>query len=162
MSLLLPRGAGVIRTTFPPRAYPLRRTRRRGLSRIRYQPLDVLWGKVIRARDPICVFQFVCKGHRAREAAHLVADRNRWSVRWEMDNGVGSCFLCHRWADQHKTERAEFALKRLGPERYTRLLVRSQLTEKQAGVDRTAVKAYLTQRLKDLYGSAGESAPPRP
>jgi len=130
-------------------ARTVRTQRTRGLTRIRYGPIDRLFSRVVRARDKTCQFKFLCRGAPVREAAHLIK-RNRWSVRWDEDCAVGSCWQCHRFADEHRTELEAFAMKHLGAERYSRLLVRSSLTEKAAGVDRAAVKAYLKRRLMEL------------
>lgn len=138
-----PRGsATVIRT----RRTPLRG--KRSIFTTTLDPLDRLWAKVIRLRDPICQFQFVCRGDRTKDAAHLIGRRKR-SVRYELECGVGSCWACHRWADRHETERSEWARKNLGAERWNRLLVRAQLTAKQAGVDREGVRVVLKARLAE-------------
>lgn len=118
-------------------------------ARTKRDPLDVLWSKVIRTRDPICRLQFRCRGDRTKEAAHIFG-RVKGGTKYDLDNGLGACWACHDWADKHKTELEARALELLGAERYTRILVRSNLTAREAGVDRVAVRLYLKQQIKEV------------
>lgn len=123
-------------------------------ANVKFGTEDRLWSKVIRLRDPICRLQFLCRGSRTVEAAHIFKRQHR-SIRWDEDNGVGACWACHHWAEEHKTELEERARKLLGPERFNRLLVRKQLTMQQAGIEPLVEREKLKRRLKELEADRG-------
>ena len=112
--------------------------------------LDDLWARCVKERDRYACQRCGRSGRgRGMQAAHVFS-RVKRSVRWDLDCGVTLDTGCHFWGHTHPLLFNQWAQKHLGPERYTRLLVRSQLTEKAAGVDRVAVKAYLRRRLMEL------------
>jgi len=110
--------------------------------------LDRLWSKVIRNRD-----KFTCqvcgRSDRRVEAAHCFG-RGRRSVRYDLDNGATMCGgpnnrVCHRWMDEHDTEKKYWFCKRLGLERFRALDERQKVLKK---VDHEAVKQFLKAELE--------------
>jgi len=141
-----------MRTSLQRRRSPLRKGsifERR--SRIKRTVEDDLFSKYIRLRDPVCRYHFRCLGARSVEASHIFG-RGKGSVRFDEDNVYGACWACHRWADEHKSELEAFAKKTLGEERFNRLLVRSHLTAKQAGIEPVAIRRILREKIKVLQG----------
>lgn len=137
------------------RSLPLRRgrppRRKAGWKTAKMDPLDTLWGTVVKTRDGFRCR--MCPRSKATgwkvDAAHLFI-RGKHSVRYDLANGFTLCALDHKWADEHKTQFHEWARKQLGPAVYDRLLVRSQIIVK---VDETLVRIYLRELLKVLEAS---------
>jgi hypothetical protein len=126
-------------------------------ARTKRTPEDILFSKYIRLRDPICRYRFRCLGARSVEASHIFG-RGKGATRRDPDNVFGACWACHQFADTHETEKKDFARRTLGEGRYNRLLVRSYLTAKQAGVNPVADRVYFRAAIKRLerHSSGGE------
>lgn len=66
--------------------YPVRKKK---LNTVR--PLDVLYSKIIRARDGKCLH---CGKTESLQCSHVLP-RTFMSVRWDLDNAITLCFRCH-------------------------------------------------------------------
>lgn len=134
---------------------PLRRgrppRRKSGWKTAKMDPLDTLWGTVVKTRDGFRCR--MCPRSKATgwqmHAAHLFG-RGKHSVRYDLANGFTLCALDHQWADEHKTQFHEWARKQLGPAVYDRLLVRSQIIVK---TDEVLVREHLRQLLGEMDGA---------
>lgn len=70
-----------------------------GYCKLNYQhTADWLWAALIKRRDPRCV---VC-GRTATDAHHVLL-RRYWCYRYDLDNGVGLCRVCHDRAHHNRT-----------------------------------------------------------
>jgi hypothetical protein len=132
---------------------------------VKRDPLDILWSKVVRARDG-----HTCQGLLAWrkgdedwfydgapcgraapmwqiDAAHRFSRRKK-SVRWHLGNGIALCKVCHDWA--HRNERAflRWSEDDLGG-LWEPLVAQSKSTAK---VDRDEVRVFLRARLRELEG----------
>jgi hypothetical protein len=117
---------------------------------------DGLFRELIALRDgKVCQYPGCGTRGKGVQVAHVFT-RSRFSVRWDEDNGIALCGGHHIfWAHKHPTRFNEFVRKRLGDERFNRLLVRSEQSAK--GQDLAAVRLYLLQRIKELKASLQEA-----
>lgn len=56
---------------------------------------DRLWSTQIRERDPICR---LCKVKPTRDAHHVIKRGNK-RTRHYISNGIGLCYLCHKYVE---------------------------------------------------------------
>ena len=115
-------------------------------QKIRYDPLDRLFGRFIRLRDQRC--QYCGRSDRRLEAAHMFG-RGKHSTRYDPENCYAMCGgpngnVCHRWIDTHTTEKLAWLKQRIGEKRYAALELKSNRPVK---VDRVVVKAWLRHQL---------------
>lgn len=142
--------------TVPHRTAPLRRfvrpQTRRTERRRTIAVLDALWREVIYARDRKTCQMPLCGKTRHIQAHHIFSKKGRFLTRWDEDNGICLCAAHHIWgAHDHPLRFYEFIRKRLGDERFNRILMRSEQSAK--GQDLEAVRLYLKQQLKELGDS---------
>lgn len=56
--------------------------------------LDTAWSKAVRTQQPRCI---VC-GKSPTQAHHAIIRKARnLQTRWMLENGVGLCYVCHRF-----------------------------------------------------------------
>ena len=97
---------------------------------------DVLWIKIIRARDKHCQ---KC-GAKASQAAHIFS-RSNHGLRYDLQNGIGMCYYCHLyWAHRSPVEFTLWVQKKW-PERWVYLI-----RERQKLVTSLGIKYY-----KEIY-----------
>lgn len=116
--------------------------------RIRIDPLDVLFSKVIRLR---------AKGKCQRclkptefgnlQAAHCWGRRKK-SVRWDLDNALGLCFYCHRQIDSEDPDaKRDLFTKYLGEAGYKQLNQRANWPNLKKP-DQKLIKMFLQKELE--------------
>lgn len=112
--------------------------------RTRSDPLMRLWGIAIRVRD-----QDTCQrcGRRAPrwklDAAHILSRGSAPRLKYELDNGILLCVLCHRWADSEGE-----AFRAWIEERWPGRIQRLRIAEKARGkLDREMARAALRAAL---------------
>lgn len=55
--------------------------------------LDSLWSRIVRSRDKKCV---VCGSRENLQAHHCIVRKAQGNkTRWEPDNGITLCYVCH-------------------------------------------------------------------
>lgn len=108
--------------------------------------LDDLAREYVRLRDHGCQRCGATSGKL--ETAHFYS-RAIKSTRWDVDDNL--CLLCFKdhycWAHREPKEFADWWEQRIGRARFQRLQMRRHDTSK---VDRSAVKIYLLQKIKEL------------
>ena len=106
--------------------------------RIRIDPLDVLFSKIVRARvRGVCEY---CKKNRERLECSHFHGRSKKSTRWDFQNVAALCFTCHQNFHAYPLDHVEWFKKRLGPEAFDRLTLRANTPEK---TDRDLIKLGL-------------------
>jgi 5-methylcytosine-specific restriction endonuclease McrA len=106
--------------------------RKKSARTLRIELLDTLFSEAIRMRDG-----FTCQrcGHqnKSAQAAHIWT-RNNYSTRWDMENALCLCYMCHikgfHSAHREPAEFLEWAHQRMGDERWEALRARSMATVK--------------------------------
>ena len=105
-----------------PKPLDTRRARKRLVDR-----LDDLVGDICKDRDgrrcqwPGCVWS-----NTVLNCCHFKG-RAKMSLRWDLDNVITFCVGHHRYTERNANEFVDFMQKRLGKERYERLLMRNNL-----------------------------------
>jgi len=122
-----------------------------GWKRVRLNATDILFSKVVRARDKGECQQLGC-GRRASagwqlECAHYISRRFK-QTRWVLSNATTLCHIHHRWYSEHATEWELLARRRLGRE-YDRLLLLAK-GPAQKKPDEVMVRAALREELRRL------------
>ena len=85
---------------------------------------DDLWAVLIKRRDRICQY---CKKAPAEHAHHIHSRRHK-AVRWNLDNGVGLCYVCHfHRLPQDRVEFVEWERGHVGAAKYDSLRVRAHM-----------------------------------
>ena len=113
--------------------------------KIRINPLDVLFSKLIRLRDKVCQR---CGGSGGLQCSHFHG-RAKKSVRWDEDNAVALCFGCHMHFTANPYEHTAWFENHLGEVKFALLASRSRVMGKP---DRVALEIYLKDRIKLLGG----------
>jgi len=85
------------------------------------------------------------------EAAHYKT-RVKFSTRWDERNAAGLCSGCHRYFHREPEECKRWFRHILGEKEFNNVELRSLMTAKEAGVDRAAIRLYLTEQIKLLGG----------
>ena len=57
--------------------------------------------------------------------------RGKWSVRFDPDNAVALCYGCHRYLGSNPADHLDFIKKRLGKEKFDRLIERKNMIAKR-------------------------------
>lgn len=127
--------------------------------------LHALWSKVIRERDDykcqVCGRSF---RHETRllEASHHIPrgmGGKSPAIACCLDNGSAKCIIpggisdqtgCHQWMDRHPLQHTEWIQEFLGEERYERLKDLALNPPKMTDKDKTDLKDFLRETLKDL------------
>jgi len=111
--------------------------------KIKIDPLDKLFAKVILLRDKYCRR---CGGSGGLQTSHFHG-RSKRSVRWDEDNAVLLCFGCHQYFHSQPQEHVEWFKQRLGEEKYNNLRGRMRQIGKP---DKVLIGLYLKERIKEL------------
>ena len=115
--------------------------------RIKSDPLDVLFSRLIRLRaDGKCERCGSPVGFNKLQTSHFHGRRKK-SVRWNEDNACALCFTCHQYFTENPLEHVVWFEERLGKERFTLLFAQSVVKGK---VDREAVRLYHQQKIKEI------------
>lgn len=106
--------------------------RKKSARTLRIELLDTLFSEAIRMRDGgIC--QRCGHQNKSAQAAHIWT-RNNYSTRWDMENALCLCYMCHikgfHSAHREPAEFLEWVHQRMGDERWEALKARSMGTVK--------------------------------
>ncbi len=119
--------------------------------RIRLDPLDVLFSRLVRLRAMKLVHG--CErcltwkeDYKKLQCSHFFGRRRR-SVRWNEDNACGLCFSCHQHFTENPLEHTEWFKKRLG-EKFELLEIQANMVGIKP--DKKAIKIYLEARIKEV------------
>ena len=105
---------------------------------------DTLFSKIIRKRDPICVY---CGKNPSKHCAHVFS-RRYLGTRWDFKNAFGMCGGCHIFkAHVDPIDFHDFAKKKIGEKEYNRLRAIGYMINK---IDLSMVKIYLTKYWEEL------------
>lgn len=55
---------------------------------------DTLWKEGVKSRDKVCQ---ICGRDSGHLAAHHIIPREFKESRWDLENGMLLCSMCHRW-----------------------------------------------------------------
>ena len=103
---------------------------------------DTLFSKIIRQRDPICVY---CGKRPSQDAAHIFS-RRKMGTRWCFHNAFGLCKGCHRFqAHIYPLDFLEFARKKLGEDEFNKVRATSMLVKTVRTEDLSMIKLGLTK-----------------
>jgi len=83
--------------------------------------LDGLFSRYIRARDGRCQR---C-GDTPIDCSHIAKRRHR-ATRWDPENAVAHCRVCHSYLETHPVEMETWAREYMGDERYEAVMARSR------------------------------------
>ena len=112
--------------------------------KIRIDPLDTLFSKVIRKRaGGVCEY---CGEKKNLQCSHFHGRRKK-STRWDIDNASALCFTCHQFLGEHPNIHTDWFTKRIGSERFEQLDIRARTPVK---VDKVKIKENLTKQLEVL------------
>jgi len=116
--------------------------------------LDALYREVIRRRAMRLAKGCQCclspkLSYTMLHTAHLHS-RGKRTVRWDVRNSAGICYLCHRFLDTHRFEKEAFFRKLLGDEEYDKLDQLAHMTTKDSPVDYDGKEIELRVLLKRL------------
>lgn len=90
--------------------------------------LDILWSKKVKEKAGYKCESCLEEGVWLN-SAHIIGRRYR-TLRWDIENGMCLCYLCHRAYDEHQPQ-AEFIRRVvIGEERLTKLLQKKQIIAK--------------------------------
>lgn len=115
--------------------------------------LDKLFSQYIRARA-----NWRCErcgnkpAKRGLHTHHHIRRRNH-SVRWDPDNCFALCYGCHQYLSEHPEEDRQFAMSKLGDDRYQMLRARANIVTKP---DMEAIRLWLEQELQNLGQNEGD------
>ncbi len=113
---------------------------------IKLYPLDILFGKVIRAKAHLTC-EYCGKQGSQLHCHHGVVGRRYRNTRFEEDNCACVCVSCHWFLGDFPQINAEFFRKRVGTERMEQLEV---LARSGGKPDLEEIKASLEKKLKIL------------
>lgn len=115
--------------------------------RIRIDPLDTLFSKVIRLRSKgYCEIGGEWRGINNLQCCHNWG-RRKETVRWDLDNACAGCFYHHRMIDENAEDKIAFFKKYLGEKRYKELGQRANWPQFQK-LDKKIIKFHLEQEIK--------------
>ncbi len=114
--------------------------------RIKIDPLDQLFSKVIRLRaNNKCEIGGEYRNYNSLSCCHNWGRRKK-SVRWDLDNACAGCFYHHRMIDENAEDKIAFFKKYLGEERYKKLGQRANWPNLKRP-DRKLIKLMLEKEL---------------
>ena len=117
--------------------------------KIRISALDALFSRYIRTRAgwrcEVCGKSYL-PPTQGLHCAHIFS-RGKKSIRFDPDNAIALCFSCHRWADQHQTEKEKSHWDRIGTRRFNALLLRGNTPRKP---DQALIRLWLRQELQQM------------
>lgn len=117
--------------------------------RIRRDPLDALFSKLIRKQRPICE---VCHKNSSTQVHHWKGRRHQ-SVRFDPDNAWAVCFACHRKFEEDPPWAIQMQQKRLGA-RYDSFVLKANMIVKRYAHDKAMLKLWLVKELERLEKSS--------
>jgi hypothetical protein len=112
--------------------------------KIRIDPCDTLYSKIIRKERPICE---CCRINSSTQVHHYFG-RGKKSVRFDDKNIWSVCFTCHRKFEEDPEFSKMMMLRRLGEKEYNNLCLKSNMISK---LDRKMLMIYLKQRDKMFH-----------
>ena len=115
--------------------------------KIKRDPLDILFSKVVRNRaggSCECCRRQV--GFERLETSHFHG-RRKQSVRFDFENVAALCRGCHQNFTENPADHRDWFFKRLGEVRFNALLVRANTPGKP---DRAMIKLFLKNEVKTL------------
>lgn len=123
-----------------------------------YKKLDDLWSEYIRKRAMVETHGCQrCKtwktSWRELQAHHCFSRTNR-TTRFDIRCGAGICGGCHRYVQNHDDANMALFRELIGSGELQRLYVLTNMTSKQAPVDRKMVEIYLKHLIKNIDGRA--------
>lgn len=116
------------------------------MYKIKRTKADKLFSEYLRTRaSGICEY---CKRKKKRlEVSHFFGRKNK-NVRFDIENVVPLCNHCHRYLGSNPYDHYEFILKRIGVERFKKLVVRAKIY--QIKIDETLLCTLLTDKLERM------------
>jgi len=110
---------------------------------------DTLFSKIIRKRDPVCVY---CGKRPSQDAAHIFS-RRKMGTRWCFDNAFGMCKGCHKFqAHLYPLDFLEFARETLGEDTFTKVRVLSVMTKTVPTTALSMIKLGLQKYWEEING----------
>jgi len=82
--------------------------------------------------------------------AHHCFTRNNRTTRWDIRNGAGLCYGCHYFVGHNEDANLELFRELIGSQELQMLYVLTNMTTKQAPVDRKATEIALKMMIKEL------------
>lgn len=113
--------------------------------RIKRNPLDILFSKLIRTQRPECE---ICKRNPSSQIHHFKGRRYQ-SVRYDPQNVWAVCFACHRKFEEDPPWAVSQMQKRLGL-KYDQWVLMANMICKRYDDDKAALKLWMERELKKL------------
>jgi len=111
--------------------------------KIKIDPIDALFSKMIRQKNPICE---VC--HRARSSqVHHFKGRRYQSVRFSKENAWAVCFTCHRKFHEDPEWGVMKMKQRLG-EDYDKFILKASYVCRRKDVDKKAIQLWIQKEME--------------
>lgn len=115
--------------------------------KIKFDKRDLLFSKLIRARDRCCVR---CGRSDARlECSHIFSRRHA-ATRWDPDNAKALCFTCHRWWHENPADSGEWIKGYLGAEKLERVRLKAMASTKVSKAEREEIYLDLKKQIAEL------------
>ncbi len=114
---------------------------------------DALFSKYVRLLDEgYCkrCKKYLGVNSQGLHCAHFHT-RGKKNTRWDRDNATSLCYGCHRYLDQHHSEKTEFFMNLLGTKRFNELYERAKVLRPQ--IDIKALRKDLRTKIKILEDS---------
>ena len=87
------------------------------------------------------------------ECVFHIITRSRYAVRWDLENGVGSCFKANYLNEMNPHPYIDWFIKNRGLEAYENLVRRSKRIAKYSNSDLLEIKESLEKKLEALSGN---------
>ena len=113
--------------------------------KIRIDPLDTAFSKLIRAQRPVCE---ICQKNKATQIHHWKGRRYQ-SVRFDPDNVWAVCFFCHRKFEEDP-EFSMFVMKKRLGKRFDAFILKANTPKPKYMVDRKLLKIWMEQEMKKV------------
>lgn len=113
--------------------------------RIRIDPLDTKFSKLIRAWHPICE----CCNQNSSTQVHHFKGRRYQSVRYLPENVLALCFSCHRKFHEDPIFAVDFMKKRLG-DKYDSFVLRANAICKRYSEGKKLLGLWIGQELNKI------------
>ena len=110
--------------------------------KIRIDPLDTKFSKMIRTKKPICES---CHTRSSSQVHHFKGRRHQ-SVRFDPDNAWALCFTCHRKFHEDPEYAVVMAKARLGI-RYDSFILKANMIRPKYTVDRKLLSLWMDQEI---------------
>ena len=113
--------------------------------KIKIDPLDSQFSKLIRAQRPVCE---ICLKNKSTQIHHWKGRRCQ-SVRFDPDNVWAVCFACHRKFEEDPEFSMFVMLKRLG-QRFDAFILKAKTPKPKYMTDRKLLKMWIDQEMKKV------------